>query len=112
MNFLYAELLTSAGNHGDAARQYERTAYSYGAHEKAAEAGYAALLAYQKHEPTLSGKAGAEWRMAGLKSALRFSDRFPDHQQAIPVRTRAAQELCFERVRSCQRDRASRNHEW
>jgi TolA-binding protein len=93
MNFLYAELLTSAGNHGDAAAQYERTAYSYGAHEKAAEAGYAALLAYQKHEKALSGQAGAEWRMAGLKSALRFSDQFPDHRQAIPVRTRAAQEL-------------------
>ena len=93
MNFLYAELLTSAGKHGDAAGQYERTAYDYGAHEKAAEAGYAALLAYRKQETAFSGQAAAQWRMAGLKSALRFSDRFPDHKQAIPVRTRAAQEL-------------------
>ena len=93
MNFLYAELLTSAGNHGDAAAQYERTAYDYGTHEKAAEAGYAALLAYQKHETALSGEAATQWRTAGLKSALRFTDQFPDHEQAMPVRTRAAQEL-------------------
>ncbi|MEN8762790.1 MAG: tetratricopeptide repeat protein, partial [Thiogranum sp.] len=44
MNFLYAELLTESGQNGLAASQYERTAYTYGQHEKAAEAGYAALL--------------------------------------------------------------------
>lgn len=93
MNFLYAELLTSAGEHGKAATQYERTAYNYGRHEKAAEAGYAALLAYQKHESVLNGKAKADWHLAGIGSALRFADGFPDHPQAVPVRTLAAQQL-------------------
>ena len=93
MNFLYAELLTGSGQHGLAATQYERTAYSYGQHEKAAEAGYAALLAYQKHEPTLKGRGKAEWHRAGINSALQFAGRFPQHKQALPVRTLAAQQL-------------------
>jgi len=86
-------LLTSAGAHGDAALQYERTAYSYGKHEKAAESGYAALLAYRKHEETLNGTARADWHLAGITSALRFVNDFPDHKQALPVRTLAAQQL-------------------
>jgi len=93
MNFLYAELLTSAGSHGEAALQYEYTAYNYGAHEKAAESGYAALLAYRKHETTLEGRTRADWHLAGITSALRFSSGFPDHKQALPVRTLAAQQL-------------------
>jgi TolA-binding protein len=93
MNFLYAELLTSSAQHGAAASEYERTAYAYGQHDKAAEAGYAALLAYQKHEPILAGHSKAEWHRAGINSALRFATEFPDHKQALPVRTRAAQQL-------------------
>jgi len=93
MNFLYAELLTGSGQHGLAAAQYERTAYTYGRHEKAAEAGYAALLAYQKHESTLKGSSKTEWHRAGISSALRFAGQFPDHKQALPVRTLASQQL-------------------
>jgi len=93
MNFLYAELLTSGGQHGLAAVQYERTAYDYGQHDKAAEAGYAALLAYDKHEPALRGADKANWHRAGIASALRFSEQFPNHKEALPARTRAAQQL-------------------
>lgn len=93
MNFLYAELLTSAGSHGEAALQYEHTAYMYGKHEKAAESGYAALLAYRKHETVLKGKVRADWHLSGITSALRFATDFPDHKQALPVRTLAAQQL-------------------
>ncbi|MFQ5642997.1 MAG: tetratricopeptide repeat protein [Thiogranum sp.] len=93
MNFLYAELLTSGGQHGLAAVQYEHTAYEYGEHRKSSEAGYAALLAYQKHEATLKGAARADWHRAGIDSALRFSESFPEHKQALPVRTLAAQQL-------------------
>jgi tetratricopeptide (TPR) repeat protein len=93
MNFLYAELLTSAGQHGLAAAQYEHTAYDYRPHDKAAEAGYAALLAYQKHEATLDGRRKTDWHRSAVSSALRFAGQFPDHKQALPVRTRAAQQL-------------------
>ncbi|HFD80697.1 MAG TPA: tetratricopeptide repeat protein, partial [Gammaproteobacteria bacterium] len=93
MNFLYAELLTSAGHHGRAAAEYEHTAYDYGDHDKAAEAGYAALLAYQKQEARLHGRARQEWHRKGIDSAIRFADTFPEHREALAVRTRAAQQL-------------------
>lgn len=93
MNFLYAELLTSSGQHGLAAVQYERTAYEYDTHEKTAEAGYAALLAYQKHEPALKGNAKVEWHRRGIASALRFAEANPQHKQTLAVRTLAAQQL-------------------
>lgn len=93
MNFLYAELLTSAGQHGRAAEEYERTAYLYGDHKKAAEAGYAAVLAYQKHESSLQGQEKLAWHRKGIDSALRFSEQFADHQEAGPVRMRAAEQL-------------------
>jgi len=93
VNFLYAELLTIAGDHGAAAREYERTAYGYGPHAKAAEAGYAAVLAYEKHEPSLTGEQRSEWHRAGIESALKFATAFPDHPQATTVRLRAAQQL-------------------
>jgi TolA-binding protein len=93
VNFLYAELLTTAGDHGAAAREYERTAYDYGPHARAAEAGYAAVLAYEKHEAALTGGQLAVWRRAAIDSALKFATTFPDHPQATSVRLRAAQQL-------------------
>lgn len=93
INFLYAELLSLAGDNGAAAREYERTAYDYGPYARAAEAGYAAVVAYQKHAAALTGKALAEWQRAGIDSALKFASTFPDHLQAIRVRMRAAQQL-------------------
>ena len=54
-NFLLAEVLYESGNFRDAASEYERTAYAYPFHDNAGEAGYAALLAYAKHEDELSG---------------------------------------------------------
>lgn len=93
MNFLYAELLTSAGHHGRAAEEYERTAYLYSAHKKAAEAGYAAILAYQKHEASLQGQEKRAWHRKGIDSALRFSEQFTEHKEAWPVRARAAEQL-------------------
>lgn len=93
MNFLYAELLSTGGKHGDAASQYERTAYHYAPHEQAAEAGYAALLAYQKHESQLSGQARVDWHLSGVHSALRFIERFPSHPQELAIRMRTAQQL-------------------
>ena len=47
-NFLLAEILFESDNYAEAMTEYERTAYAYPMHEKSAEAGYAALLAYQR----------------------------------------------------------------
>ncbi len=93
INFLYAELLTSAGQHGLAATQYEQTAYMYGDHDKASVAAYAALLAYQKHETVLSAQEKTDWHRKSISNSLRFADEFPDHKQALPARTLASQQL-------------------
>jgi TolA-binding protein len=92
-NFLLAEVLYESGSYRDAALEYERTAYAYPFHQHGGEAGYAALVAYAKHEDTLSGAARAEWHRQGIESALRFADGFSTHEQAPAVQTDAAEKL-------------------
>jgi tetratricopeptide (TPR) repeat protein len=92
-NFLLAEVLYESGSFRDAASEYERTAYAYPFHDKAGEAGYAALLAYAKHEEQLGGAARAEWHRRGIDSALKFADTYPKHPQAGSVQTDAAEKL-------------------
>jgi cellulose synthase operon protein C len=55
--FVLGNVLFESQRFAEAAAEYERTAYDYSQHPKAAEAGYAALVSYQKHEPTISGQA-------------------------------------------------------
>jgi tetratricopeptide (TPR) repeat protein len=92
-NFLLAEVLFESGNYRDAATEYERTAYAYAFHANGGEAGYAALLAYAKHEEELRGAPRAEWHRQGIDSALRFADAYPAHEQAPVVQTDAAEKL-------------------
>lgn len=93
--FLLAELLFERGFFDAATEEYERTAYDYGEHERAGEAGYAALLAYDRHALALADQPEARraWRRRGVDSALRFSATFPEHPQAAAVQTRAAEDL-------------------
>ena len=58
-NYLLADTLFESKQYLDAAQEYESTAYHYGDHDKAAAAGYAAIIAYGKQEDTLSGEAKA-----------------------------------------------------
>ncbi|MEM7278278.1 MAG: tetratricopeptide repeat protein, partial [Pseudomonadota bacterium] len=93
-NFLLAEILFESGDFRAATDEYERTSYEYGAHEKAGEAGYAALLAYQKHEEQLSDPVQvADWHQLYLDCGLRFADSYPEHPQAAPVLTTVAEDL-------------------
>jgi TolA-binding protein len=93
VNFLLGELYFESGRFARAAQAYERTAYGYPPHAKSAEAGYAALLAYARHEPSLEAEAREEWHRRGTESALRFGASFPDHPQAPTVLARAAEDL-------------------
>ena len=92
-NFLLSEVLYESGNYRDAALEYERTAYAYPFHGRSGEAGYAALLAYAKHEPTLAGASRSQWHLQGIDSALRFATTYSDHEQAPAVQTDAAEKL-------------------
>jgi len=92
-NFLLAEVLYESGSFRDAAFEYERTAYAYPFHDNAGEVGYAALLAYAKHEEELGGAPRAEWHRRGIDSALKFAETYPAHAQAGKVQTDAAEKL-------------------
>ena len=91
--YLLAELLFDAGRYAEATQEYERTAYGYPQHGKSATAGYAALVAYQKHEPTLNGAARSAWHRKFIDSAVMFATSFPQDPQAAPVLTRATEDL-------------------
>lgn len=92
-NFLLAEILFESEDFGAATDEYERTAYDYGAHAKAAEAGYAAILAYREHEKGLSGETKTAWHSSYLDSALKFADSHPEHPESGAVLTTIAEDL-------------------
>ncbi|MDJ0794476.1 MAG: tetratricopeptide repeat protein [Woeseiaceae bacterium] len=92
-NFLLAEILFESEEFGEATTEYERTAYGYPFHEKSAEAGYAAILAYREHESSLTGVAKDEWHQAYLDSGLKFADTYPQHPESGAVLTTVAEDL-------------------
>lgn len=92
-NFLLADILLELGFFDQAAAEYRRTAYDYGPHERAAAAAYAGLLASREHVASLP-PAGVDTGQAGVVSeALRFATAFPQHEQAVPVLTKVAEDL-------------------
>ena len=92
-NFLLAEILFESEEYGEATAEYERTAYAYPFHEKSAEAGYAAILAYREHEKSLAGAAKDEWHQAYLDSGLKFAETYPEHPESGAVLTTVAEDL-------------------
>jgi len=92
-NFLLAEILFESQDFRDATEEYERTAYAYPLHEKSAEAGYAAIIAYREHEKLLVDEAMDEWHAAYLDSGLRFADTYPEHPESGAVLTTVAEDL-------------------
>jgi TolA-binding protein len=91
--FLLAEILFERERYDEAGAEYERVAYEYGPHPRAAESGYAALLAYARHEERLPEAERVPWHRRTIDASLRFAATFPAHSQATVVLTRAAQEL-------------------
>lgn len=92
-NFLLAETLYEIEDYGAATEEYERSAYDYGLHDKAAEAGYAALLSYREHEQALDGAQRNAWHQRYLDSGLKFADTYPDHPESGAVLTTIAEDL-------------------
>ena len=99
-NFLLAEILFESEDYELATEEYERTAYAYPMHEKSAEAGYAAILAYREYEQLLLSQETpadenlkSEWHQAYLDSGLRFADTYPEHPESGAVLTTVAEAL-------------------
>ncbi|MCW9014763.1 MAG: tetratricopeptide repeat protein [Gammaproteobacteria bacterium] len=93
VRFLLAEILYEDRQYAAAVLQYERTAYDYKKHPESAEAGYAALLAYDLQEKLLTGLEQHQWHRQAIDAAIRFANEFPEHPQASKVLTRATEKL-------------------
>ncbi|MGE3599981.1 MAG: tetratricopeptide repeat protein [Dehalococcoidia bacterium] len=91
-NYLLAESLFEARRFGEAAEEYERTAYNYAGYTKAQEAAYASIVAFEKHGATLSGPDRAAWHDREMAAEVRFATTFPRHPEAPAVQMRAAQQ--------------------
>lgn len=93
INFQLADLMLENEDFGDAATEYERTAYDYAAHERASEAGYAAIYAHREHLKSVTEEFSGVVRRAAVDSSLRFADVFPEHEFADVVLGAAADDL-------------------
>ncbi|HVN44724.1 MAG TPA: tetratricopeptide repeat protein [Steroidobacteraceae bacterium] len=92
-NYLLAEALFEGHLYGEAASEYEHSAYGYPRSAKSATAGYAALVAYQKGEEGLSGAEKEAWHKRATDSSVKFAQTFPEHPDSAGVLTRAAEEI-------------------
>jgi TolA-binding protein len=92
-NFLLAELLYEDKRLAEAAVEYEKVAYEYPNHAKAADAGYAALLSYAGQEKTAQGEPLAALQRTSVDSALRFAQAFPKDSRTGTVLTNASEKL-------------------
>ena len=96
--FLMSESLFLAQQYDDAVAGYERVAYNptgTSAKEHASNAGYAAIISYQKHIssfPSDSRKAKT-WQARAVESMLRFANVFHADGRAVSVLTNAAEYL-------------------
>ena len=94
MGFLLAEVRTESGDHEEAVATYEWVAYDYPEYERAADAGYAAILGYAP----LMEQAGENEALLRRKvdSQLRFAARFDDPRADAVLNDAAASLLALE----------------
>ena len=99
-NYLLADTLFESHQFLDAAKEYEQTAYGYGGQGRAADAGYAAIVAYGKYEETASGDAKTEVHRQSVDSSLKFATAFPQHPESATVLMHAARDLYGDYLRA------------
>ena len=93
INYRLADLLLENHDFGEAAKQYERTAYGYPQNPKSAGAGYAAVYAYRQQLKAASPAEQDVVKRSTIASSLKFSDTFPQHEHAADVLGAAADDL-------------------
>jgi tetratricopeptide (TPR) repeat protein len=93
INYQLADLLLENQDFGEAALEYERTAYAYATHPRSSAAGYAAIYAHRQHLKQAPAELQTSVRTNTIASSLRFADTFPEHEQAATVLGAAADDL-------------------
>ena len=91
INDLYAQTLFSGQRFEQAVVEFERTAYDYEGYDKAADAAYFALVAYQAQIRALPANDEQQqavvndWRARSIASSMKFASTFPQHEQVPQV---------------------------
>jgi tetratricopeptide (TPR) repeat protein len=93
INYLLADLFMENRSFDLAAAEYEKTAYNYPRHEKSSQAGYAAIYAYRQHLAEAAPEAKNQVRQDVVRSSLKFSDTYPEHEKSAIVLGAAADDL-------------------
>ena len=93
LNFQLAGLMLENKDYRSAALEYERTAYNFPAHEKSAEAGYAAVYAYREYLKVAQSSDRVIVKREIIRSSLKFAETFPTHPNAAVVLAAAADDL-------------------
>jgi tetratricopeptide (TPR) repeat protein len=90
INYRMADLLFENKDFGEAAKQYERTAYGYPANAQSPAAGYAAVYAYREQLKVVGKENLEAVKHDTVASSIKFADTFPTHAQAAAVLGAAA----------------------
>ena len=93
INFQMSELLLENKSYAQAAIEYEHTAYDYPYHEKAPEAGYAAVYAHRENLAIVGQDEKDKVKRDVIRSSLKFADTFPQHEKAALVMGAAVDDL-------------------
>ncbi len=93
INYQLADLLVENRSFGEAAVEFEKTAYDYPTNEKSSQAGYAAVAAYREQLRSAAPGDKDEVRREAVRSSLKFADTFPKHEKAAIVLGAAADDL-------------------
>ena len=93
INYRLADLLLENKDFGEAAKQYERTAYGYEAHTQSAAAGYAGVYARREQLKTVAPDQRDIVKRETVASSLKFADTFPEHEHAAAILGAAADDM-------------------
>src|SRR6266702_8357264 len=96
VNYQLAGLLLENKDFGEAAKQYERTAYGYASHPQSAAAGYAAIYAYREQLKVASASRNDQQdsvKRDTVASSLKFADAFPQDEHAAAILGAAADDM-------------------
>jgi len=93
VNYQLADLILENKDFGEAAKQYERTAYGYPQHPQSAAAGYAAIYAYREQLKVADKKQQDAVKHDTVASSLKFADAFPQDEHAAAVLGAAADDM-------------------
>ena len=99
MVYMRAEALFDGEDYVNAIDGYEATAYGPDKGEFSADAGYAAIVAYQKQADILKSNSGgdspqlADWLSKSVESQLRFVKAYPNDKRSGSVLAKTSEEL-------------------